>query len=86
MSFVEDLTALRAEAERNGEERAAQLCGEALAGDRRAWELLRSVIFEAKTLVAESEPACHECGLRLARFAGPGDERGFTCLECEAQP
>lgn len=86
MTLVEDLRALRGEAERNGEERAAQLCDRALAGDRAAWEVLRSVIIEAKTISAEAEPTCHECGRRLARFAGPGDERGWTCLECEGQP
>jgi hypothetical protein len=87
VSFVEDLTALQAEARRNGEERAAELCDRALSGDRASWELLRSVVCEAQIIAAEAEPACDECGMQLARFAGPGDERGFTCVRCdEVQP
>lgn len=85
MTFVEDLRALRADAERNGEERAAQLCDRALSGDRTAWQMLRAVVFEAKTIAAEAEPACNDCGQRLARFVGPGSDRGWTCLECEDQ-
>jgi hypothetical protein len=38
----------------------------------------------AKALIeVEGEPTCSECGMTLARYAGPGDERGWTCVRCD---
>jgi len=31
------------------------------------------------------EPCCPNCDMRLARFAGPGRERGWTCVRCDGQ-
>lgn len=31
-------------------------------------------------------PLCPDCGMTLARFAGPGRERGWTCVRCDEQP
>lgn len=33
----------------------------------------------------ETPPRCPSCGMQLAEFAGPGPERGWTCLHCEVQ-
>ena len=86
MSFVDDLQALKSGAAAQHDWRTAKLCELALGGDREAWQLCRRVIDEAKAIVAEAEPTCPDCGQRLARFAGPAEEQGFTCLECEGQP
>jgi hypothetical protein len=32
---------------------------------------------------SQEHPACPECGLPMAEFAGPGNARGWTCLHCE---
>ncbi len=40
-----------------------------------------------ETLTAEPDeerPPCPECHQPMARFAGPGSERGWTCVRCEA--
>lgn len=34
----------------------------------------------------QAVPDCPACGMTLARFAGPGRERGWTCERCEEQP
>lgn len=33
----------------------------------------------------DAEPTCSCCGARMARFAGPGAERGWTCVRCDDQ-
>lgn len=30
-----------------------------------------------------SAPTCPDCGMSLARFTGPGCERGWTCVRCD---
>lgn len=33
----------------------------------------------------DAEPPCSFCGAAMARFAGPGAERGWTCVRCDDQ-
>lgn len=35
-----------------------------------------------RAIRSQEEPRCGECGARMARFAGPGDQRGWICVTC----